>query len=74
MKNGQDLLSVLRAGSNVYQRDGRDETLLHRVSWGCDLSMVRTLVAEGADIDARGNMSPSVLHRAAEAGKVDTVI
>lgn len=36
--------------------------------------MVRTLVAEGADIDARGNTSPSVLHRAAEAGKVDIVM
>ncbi|KAB8203482.1 hypothetical protein BDV34DRAFT_199270, partial [Aspergillus parasiticus] len=72
MKNGRNLLSLLKAGPNVHQQNEHDEILFHKVMWDCDLSVVNTL--GDADVDnAISNTSTSVLHRAAEAGKVKTV-
>ena len=71
--NGRSLLSLLRDGSNVHQRDERDGMLLHKLAWDCDLPGANTLVGEGTEIKPRSNTDTSVLHCAAEAAKVDKV-
>jgi ankyrin repeat protein len=47
--------------------------LLHKAAAFDDVTTIRRLVAEGADVNVRGDKEASPLHRAAHRGHVDAV-
>ncbi|KAL4882079.1 ankyrin repeat-containing domain protein [Aspergillus karnatakaensis] len=55
------------------QRNRFGETALHAAAYHCPLSALEMLVDAGGDIHARSYSNATVVHRAAEAGRVDSV-
>ncbi|MBW3656717.1 MAG: ankyrin repeat domain-containing protein, partial [Gemmatimonadetes bacterium] len=64
LANAPAMREALEAGADPNERDAAGDTPMHAAAWGADLDAVRTLLAHGADIDARNHRGVPVLHEA----------
>jgi ankyrin repeat protein len=64
--------ALLATSADIHLRNKYGETVLYEAAYHSSLPVVQTLVQAGADLHARSKTG-RVIHRAAEAGRVDTV-
>lgn len=64
---------LLAASADIQLRNKYGETVLYEAAYHSSLAVVQALLQAGADLHAGSNSNCRVIHRAAEAGRIDTV-